>query len=49
MVALWLTKNYILFKENDPVVCQMMGIFTGEKSSHFSGIYNNFQISGSDR
>lgn len=29
MVALWIINHYILFKENDTVVCQMMGIFTG--------------------
>ena len=35
MVALWIINHYILFKENDTVVCQMMGIFTGEKDSIF--------------
>lgn len=50
MVALWVINHYILFKENDTVVCQMMGIFTGwgGGSSHFPRIYYNFQISGSD-
>ena len=35
MIALWIINHYILFKENDTVVCQMMGIFTGEKDSIF--------------
>lgn len=35
MVALWIINHYILFKKNDTVFCQMMGIFTGKKVSIF--------------
>lgn len=36
MVALWVINHYILFKENDTVVCQMMGIFPGGGEFPFS-------------
>lgn len=35
MAALWIINHYILFKENETVVCQTMGIFTDEKDSIF--------------